>query len=227
MVRARSGAGTTLRESENQSFLAVAILSLILTPFLMRFAAWAGAHAGTQVRVPGLGDALEGHDSAVALERAAAPGLSGHVVIAGYGVNGRNVARVLRELGISYVVLELDTAIIRRARAQGERIQFGDISRGESLHACHVDRAAVVVLAISDPAATRFATIQVRRSNPGAYIIARTRQVAEVAELMRLGVDEVIPEEFETSIAIRGCCGATTCRRTSSASRSRRPPRGL
>jgi CPA2 family monovalent cation:H+ antiporter-2 len=205
----------------------VAILSLILTPFLMRFAAWAGAHAGTQVRVPGLGDALEGHDSAVALERAAAPGLSGHVVIAGYGVNGRNVARVLRELGISYVVLELDTAIIRRARAQGERIQFGDISRGESLHACHVDRAAVVVLAISDPAATRFATIQVRRSNPGAYIIARTRQVAEVAELMRLGVDEVIPEEFETSIAIRGCCGATTCRRTSSASRSRRPPRGL
>lgn len=191
-----------LPAAENQSFLAVAILSLILTPFLMRFAAWAGAHAGTPVRVPGLGDALQGHDSAAAVEPAAAPGLSGHVVIAGYGVNGRNVARVLRELGISYVVLELDTAIIRRARALGERIQFGDISRGESLHACHVDRAAVVVLAISDPAATRFATIQVRRSNPGAYIIARTRQVAEVAELMRLGVDEVIPEEFETSIAI-------------------------
>ena len=33
-------------------------------------------------------------------------------------------------------------------------------------------------------------------------VIARTRQVAEVAELMRLGADEVIPEEFETSIAI-------------------------
>jgi CPA2 family monovalent cation:H+ antiporter-2 len=65
-----------------------------------------------------------------------------------------------------------------------------------------VDRAAVVVLAISDPAATRFAVIQVRRVNPAAYIIARTRQVAEVAELTRLGADEVIPEEFETSIAI-------------------------
>jgi CPA2 family monovalent cation:H+ antiporter-2 len=191
-----------LPEREYQAFLAVAILSLMLTPFLMRFAAWAGAHAGTPVRLPFAGDTLEGHDSAATVQRTEPEGLSGHVLIAGYGVNGRNVARVLRELGIPYLVLELDTAIIRRAKADGERIQFGDISRAESLHACNVDQAAVVVLAISDPAATRFATVQVRRSNPGAYILARTRQVAEVAELMRLGVDEVIPEEFETSIAI-------------------------
>jgi CPA2 family monovalent cation:H+ antiporter-2 len=124
------------------------------------------------------------------------------VVVAGYGVNGRNVARVLRELGIPYLVLELDTAIIRRARAAGESIQYGDIASAESLHASGVDRASVVVLAISDPAATRFAVHQVRTVNPDAHIIARTRQVAEVAELNRLGADEVIPEEFETSIAI-------------------------
>ena len=191
-----------LPQLEAQTFLAVAVLSLMLTPFLVRFAAWAGAHTGTVVRLPAAGDAPAGHDSAATVKRADPEGLSGHVVIAGYGVNGRNVARVLRELGIPYLVLELDTAIIRRARGQGERIQFGDASRGEGLHACHVERAAVVVLAISDPAATRFAVIQVRRGNPGAYIIARTRQVAEVAELMRLGADEVIPEEFETSIAI-------------------------
>jgi len=123
-------------------------------------------------------------------------------VIAGYGVNGRNVARVLKELGIHYIVMELDTAIIRRAKAEGEQIQFGDVSRPEGLHACGVDRASVVVLAISDPGATRFAVAQVRGANPRAYVIARTRQVAEVAELMRLGADEVIPEEFETSIAI-------------------------
>ncbi|HEX3113633.1 MAG TPA: NAD-binding protein, partial [Candidatus Eisenbacteria bacterium] len=130
------------------------------------------------------------------------PALRNHVIVAGYGVNGRNVARVLRELGIPYVVLELDTAIIRRARAAGESIQYGDISRAESLHASGVDKASVVVLAISDPSATRFAVHQVRTVNPDAHIIARTRQVAEVAELNRLGADEVIPEEFETSIAI-------------------------
>ncbi|HEX7078308.1 MAG TPA: cation:proton antiporter [Candidatus Eisenbacteria bacterium] len=176
--------------AQGQQFLAVAVLTLILTPYLIRFASWVGSRTGWAAPVV----------PAPAAGRA--PALSGHVVIAGYGVNGRNVARTLRELGLPYVVMELDTAIIRRARAEGERIEFGDVSRPEGFSACAVDRAAVVVLAISDPAATRSAVVQSRRSNPRAYIIARTRQVAEVAELTRLGADEVIPEEFETSIAI-------------------------
>ena len=195
-----------LAESQQQIFLAVAVLSLIVTPFLIRFATWAGAHVGPQVRLPEPGTSLAPHQSAATIPRPDASAdpetLAGHVVVAGYGVNGRNVARALRELGIPYIVLEMDTAIIRRARANGERIAFGDISRPEGLHACRVDRAGAVVLAISDPAGTRYAVAQIRRSNPGAYIIARTRQVAEVAELTRLGADEVIPEEFETSIAI-------------------------
>ncbi len=187
---------------ETQAFLAVAVLSLILTPYLVGFASWAGAHTGKHVPLPEPDVVLEGHDSAATIKKLDRSGISGHVVIAGYGVNGRNVARVLRELGISHLALELDHAIIRRAQARGEPVLFGDVSRPEGLRAGRADRAAVVVLAISDPAATRFAVLQVRRSNPGAYIIARTRQVAEVAELMRLGADEVIPEEFETSIAI-------------------------
>ena len=190
--------------SQSQQFLAVAVLTLIATPFLMSFASWVGAHTGRPIALPTAGASLEGHVSGPDLPVGphAPEALSNHVVIAGYGVNGRNVARVLNELGIHYVVMELDTAIIRRAKEAGEKIQFGDVSRPEGLNACGVDRAAAVVLAISDPGATRYAVAQVRRANERAYIIARTRQVAEVAELMRLGADEVIPEEFETSIAI-------------------------
>ena len=199
-----------LSPEHNTQFLAVAVISLILTPFLLRAAAWAGAHTGKHVHLPPPGVALEGHDAGAHATAAApvpgsegaAAGLRDHVIVAGYGVNGRNVARTLRELGIPYVVLELDTAIIRRARETGERVLFGDVSRPEGLHDCGVDRASVVVLAISDPAATRFAVHQARVSNPSVYIIARTRLVAEVKELYRLGADEVIPEEFETSIAI-------------------------
>jgi CPA2 family monovalent cation:H+ antiporter-2 len=198
-----------LDATQSQIMLAVAVISLALTPFLIRFAAWAGArtrNAPSILPAPAGAAAADGGAAAGALAApgaAAHPGaLANHDVVAGYGVNGRNVARVLRELGIPYVVLELDTALIRRARAKGENIQFGDISRAEALHASGVDKASVVVLAISDPAATRFAVHQVRTANPGAHIIARTRQVAEVAELNRLGADEVIPEEFETSIAI-------------------------
>ncbi len=182
-----------LSADQNQQFIAVAVISLILTPFLLKGAAWAGEHMG-------MGSVAAAPPAAKG-ESAERP-LRDHVIVVGYGVNGRNVARVLREVGVPYVVLELDTAIIRRAREGGERVQFGDVSRPEGLRDCGVDRAAVVVLAISDPAATRFGVHQARQSNPRVYIIARTRLVAEVKELYRLGADEVIPEEFETSIAI-------------------------
>lgn len=188
-----------------QIFLAVAVVTLMLTPFLIQLASWAGSRAAAQPALPHRDTALAGHVSgAVPVAKPEETGLSNHVVIAGYGLNGRNVARVLRELGLPYVALEVDPAIVRRARGEGERIEFGDASKLESLQEAGVHRAAIVVAAISDPSATRFTVMQARRLNPGAYVIARTRLVREVAELMRLGADEVIPEEFETSIAILG-----------------------
>lgn len=42
----------------------------------------------------------------------------------------------------------------------------------------------------------------VHHLNPGACLIVRARHVQEVKELRRLGADEVIPEEFETSVEI-------------------------
>jgi CPA2 family monovalent cation:H+ antiporter-2 len=60
----------------------------------------------------------------------------------------------------------------------------------------------MLVVAISDPAATRRMVRVARALNPSIHIIARTRYVVEMPELTRLGADVVIPEEFETSIEI-------------------------
>jgi K+:H+ antiporter len=199
-----------ITEEQSNQFFAVAVLSLIATPFLIQLASWV---SGRFIRAPAraaakaavAGDSAPAPASDATRFRAAdqeEPSLANHVIVAGYGVNGRNVARALRELGIPYVVMEMDPAIARRAKAEGEQIRFGDVSRAGSLRECHVGTAAVVVLAISDLAATRYATAQVKAENPDAYVIARTRFVAEVPELTRLGASEVIPEEFETSIAI-------------------------
>ncbi|MGE5177461.1 MAG: cation:proton antiporter [Bacteroidota bacterium] len=192
--------------AESREFFAVAVLSLALTPFLIRLGSWvasrdaARAPAGSAPGVEPRGAGPETRDGRAKDADAAA--LHDHVIVAGYGLNGRNVAHALRELGIHYVVLEMDPITVRRARGRGENIRFGDVSRPESLRACGVTRAAVVVLAISDASATRHAVVRIRSVNRDAYVIARTRLVSEVAELRRLGADEAIPEEFETSIAI-------------------------
>jgi CPA2 family monovalent cation:H+ antiporter-2 len=129
-------------------------------------------------------------------------GLQQHVIIVGYGLNGRNLARVLRAVGIPYLVLELNADEVRKAKAKGEKINFGDATRREILLHAGVEQAWSLVIAMSDPAAARRAVSLARQLNGELHIIVRTRYVAEITELFELGANEVIPEEFETSIEI-------------------------
>jgi len=55
---------------------------------------------------------------------------------------------------------------------------------------------------LSDVVATRRITDLARRLNDRLYIIVRTRFIQEVGPLMDTGANEVIPEEFETSVEI-------------------------
>jgi len=178
--------------SSYQSFLAAAIVTLGATPFLVRVAPEAGVRIARLFR-----------ERPSPAGGSAEPQLSGHVIIVGYGLNGRNVARVLKTVGIPYVAIDLDASVIARARLEGEeRLIHGDATRAETLHHCGVERASVVVFAVADPDSDRRGVSLVRHLSPTATIIVRTRLAAQVAELRRLGADEVIPEEFETSIAI-------------------------
>jgi CPA2 family monovalent cation:H+ antiporter-2 len=125
-----------------------------------------------------------------------------HVLIIGYGLNGRNLSRVLRETGVRYRVLEFNALTVEKASKEGEPITFGDGSRPDVLHAVGVAHASIIVIAISDPVGTRRMAALARDMNPTATILVRTRYVAEIDELYRLGATEVIPEEFETSVEI-------------------------
>jgi len=180
-----------------QQFLGVAVITMLVTPFLL--------HGG-----PALLDTLE---KVLPLDRVL-PGfrprafapvqdpVKDHVVIAGYGLNGRNLAAALRAIHAPYLIVELNAQTVRKARTEGEPAFYGDATREEILRALGIDRARMFVIAISDPSATRRMVRVAREINPKLHIIARTRYVIEIPELTRLGANVVIPEEFETSIEI-------------------------
>jgi len=128
--------------------------------------------------------------------------LQDHIIIVGFGLNGRNLARVLREVGIPYAVLELNSDTVRQMKKKREPIYYGDGTSPEILHQLGVQHARLLVVAISDPASTRRIVSAARHQNRGLYVIVRTKYLAEVDDLTALGADEVIPEEFETSIEI-------------------------
>ena len=72
----------------------------------------------------------------------------------------------------------------------------------EVLEHAHIEKARGMVVAISDAAASRRVAALARQLNPSLHVIVRTRYILEVEPLYKLGVNEVIPEEFETSVEI-------------------------
>jgi K+:H+ antiporter len=171
-----------------QMFINTSILSMLTAPFLIQAGPW-GTARWMEMTNDGTGENNY-------------CGLTGHTVIAGYGLNGRNLAKTLKATHIPYVVLEVNVDTIRKAREEGEPIIYGDITRQDVLKRAGVDCAKVIVFAISDHAATRMSVRLARQLNPAIFILIRTRYSAEVDELIRCGADQVIPEEFETSIEI-------------------------
>ncbi|HVS12879.1 MAG TPA: cation:proton antiporter [Thermoanaerobaculia bacterium] len=127
---------------------------------------------------------------------------SGHVVIVGFGLTGRHLARVLRAAGQRYQIIEIDGRLVAAAQRDGEPILFGDAARPEILEHAGVAEAAMVVFAISDPAALRQGLRSTRAQSPRVPILVRTHRLRELDELKRHGADEVISEEFETSIEL-------------------------
>jgi CPA2 family monovalent cation:H+ antiporter-2 len=126
----------------------------------------------------------------------------GHVVVVGYGLNGRNVARVLGETGLKTVVVEADADRAADARNDGVPVLLADATGVEGLLMAGIARARAVVVTIPDPGASRKVVRICRSRNADARLIVRTRYIREVEELRKAGADEVIPEEFETSIEI-------------------------
>jgi len=164
------------------------IITMILTPFFFKLAP---RIAGNSTRL----------DSGKSKEKLIEE-VQNHVIIAGFGLNGRNLAHVLKEAGIKYVIIEMNPDTVKKEKSKGENIIYGDIGNYEVLKTALISTAKVLVIAISDRSTSRRAVRLAKQLNPNLYVIVRTRFMRETDELSKLGADMIIPEEFETSIQI-------------------------
>lgn len=178
-------------------FLAVSVITMIITPVVIQ---WAPRIARRTEAIQRLHQWFPGR---ITLRTEPSQlKLKDHVIIVGYGVNGRNLSKVLEEFDLPYVVLEIRGDVVQMELGTGVPLQYGDATNPRVLRQVQIDYARVLVVATSDPFGARRMVQLARQLNPSIHIVVRTRYLKELEELQQLGANEIIPEEFETSIEI-------------------------
>jgi len=173
-----------------QTFVAGSVVTLFATPFLVQAAPRIASFLAR-----GKGASSEEDDIVT-------EGLEGHVIVVGFGMAGRTLARLLRARGVAYVAVDANPRSVREGRARGEPSVYGDATRRVVLERLGLTRARLLVLAMSDALGTREATRVAHALAPGVPILARTRYVLEVDPLQQAGADVVVAEENESTLEL-------------------------
>lgn len=177
--------------------LATAVISMLLTPFVI---AAAPALAEAAARSRALRRVFARPEPTVA--RGSAGDLENHVVIAGYGLTGQELARALQECGVPFVVVDLNPDNVARARAAGQRALFGDVTSATMLEKLGAGRASKLVIAVNDPNAAERGLRAIRESAPELPVLVRVPFLADVPAMRRAGADEVVPMELESAAEV-------------------------
>ncbi|MCD6548448.1 MAG: cation:proton antiporter [Thermodesulfobacterium sp.] len=188
-----------IEEKWYQIFIGSSIVTLFLTPFLIEW-----SHKLTDLFLEKIS-----HKSYLKLKRRREKKkkeekthLRDHTIVVGYGIGGQNIVYGLKTLKIPYIIVDLNPDTVKTYKKRGEPIFFGDATNVEILRKLGIQNAKALVIVIGDNISARKITLFARKENPNLYIIARTRFVAEIEDFVKLGANEVIPEEFEASIEI-------------------------
>lgn len=177
-----------------QPILAALVLSMALAPLLVRY------NGDIAKRLsPSYKEQREQQEMEIADQHA---GQNGHVIIAGFGRVGQNLAQFLREEDMPYLALDVDPKLIREAFEAGEPVHYGDSSHPEILEKSGIKGASALVITFHDWHLAERILRVARGLSAELPIIVRTRNDHHMEDFERLGASTVIPESLESSLII-------------------------
>ena len=127
-------------------------------------------------------------------------GLKDHVVIAGNGRVGFQIAKILQRLELPFVIIELDQQRLETAKAEKYSAVYGDASHSKVLEAANISRALMLVITIPGIVEARNTLVNAKKLNNELQIIARTSDSEFLPVFKELDVTEVVLPEFEASL---------------------------
>lgn len=129
-------------------------------------------------------------------------GLSGHVIIAGFGRVGRLIGELLGEELIPFVALDVEATRVAEGRAQDLPVYFGDAGSPAVLHALRAEKAACAVICLDTPGANYRTVWALHKHFPHVKTFVRARDIHNALQLERAGATAVVPETLEPSLQL-------------------------
>ncbi|SEM01438.1 Kef-type potassium/proton antiporter, CPA2 family [Syntrophus gentianae] len=127
-------------------------------------------------------------------------GLSNHVVIAGGGQVGLNIARILHRFGVDFVVIEIDFHRFEQLKALSFPAIFGDAGQPVVLEAPQIRQAKLLLITIPSAIVSQTIAAHAHALHPELKIFARAISIEHMKDLHSRGVYEVVQPEFEASL---------------------------
>ena len=183
-----------LPPDQGSFIITIAVLSMIVSPFLIR-------------RVDWLAERLLEHWPGSARDDGEVPPAaheytSDHVIIGGFGRVGQTVAHLLQSNDFPYIGIDFDAEVVRRRRLEGDNIVFDDCTNIGIIEKCHLDAARLAIFTFRSPELAKRTIARIRDRGIQTPIIVRCYENADVEKLISLGADHVIPEMLEASLLI-------------------------
>lgn len=183
-----------LNEKVGQWVLAAMLISMFLTPFILQYA---DKIAFRFARSEWMLQSLQlTHIASHSIET------EGHIIIAGFGRSGTDLARLLREQNMTYIGIDNDPERVQKGAAQGHDVVYGDIARLETLSAAGAQRARALVITYIEPRLALHILHHTRNIAPDLPVIVRTLDDVYLEELQQAGAVAVVPEILEGSLVL-------------------------
>ncbi len=191
-VLARVGLETKALNHEMYSLvLAISVLSMVATPF-------ASALATPLYKLK----KRFFHSEPLQTENIPQSGLRDHVVIAGGGRVGQHIAKVLTQLHLPFVIVELNHQLMIECKNQNFPVIFGDMGQPTVQEAAKIHHAKLLLITIPAVVTTQTIVKQAHHFKPELHIIARAEGVEQMQALYESGVYMALMPEMEAGLEI-------------------------
>ena len=167
---------------------AIVVLSMVLTPIVgIIFKRFTQAKAKVSLEDINIAD-----------------GLSGSVLMIGFGRFGQVTSQLLLARGVDVTIIDNNTDMIRNAEKFGFKIYYGDGCRLDILHASGAATAQAIVVCVDSKETTNRIVELVTHEFPLAKLLVRSYDREHSLHLVKQKVDFMIRETFESAIKFGG-----------------------